>query len=79
MGLRMLLTGNLVMKKKKEKKINQEVGINLPAADEHLNESPQKERIDPNSIEEFIEFKKLQNRLLKEMLNNIKKSGETDN
>lgn len=42
-------------------------------------ESPINEAADVHSIEEFIEIKKLQNRLLKKMLNNINQSEKSDN
>jgi hypothetical protein len=41
-------------------------------------ESPINEMADVNSIEEFIEIKKLQNRLLEKMLNNINQSENQD-
>jgi hypothetical protein len=62
------------LKKKKEKDHIEEIVSELPNADE----TPIEDMADVNSIEEFLELKKLQNRVLGKMLENMNQSENQD-
>ena len=52
---------------------------NIPMNEEHvIDETSGSEMADVNTIEEFLERKKLQNRVLEKMLENINQSDNED-
>jgi hypothetical protein len=66
------------MRRKKVKNKEKENPIVDLSYEVFPEESPVNETTDVNSIEEFIEIKKLQNRLLEKMLNKINQSENQD-
>ena len=67
--------------KHKKAKDKDEVKANEAAGglnEELIIDSSMDDAVDVNSIEEFIEIKKLQNRLLEKMIKNINESDKSD-
>jgi len=67
------------MKRIRNKKKVVEDSRNIPLNEEPIiEETPDTEVVDVNSIEEFLELKKLQNRVLGKMLENMNQSEDQD-
>jgi len=67
------------MKRIRNKKKVVEDSRNIPLNEKPIiEETPDAEVVDVNSIEEFLELKKLQNRVLGKMLENMNQSENQD-
>jgi hypothetical protein len=67
------------MKRIRNKKKVAEDSRNIPLNEKPIiEETPDAEVVDVNSIEEFLELKKLQNRVLGKMLENMNQSENQD-
>ena len=68
-----------MLKRKKEKIKDTQNEINPGLIQDSVLDTSMDKVADVNSIEEFIEIKKLQNRLLEKMIKNINETDKQDN
>ncbi len=68
-----------MLKRKKEKIIDTQNEIKPSTVQDSVLDTSMDKVADVNSIEEFIEIKKLQNRLLEKMIKNINETDKQDN